>query len=133
MSPGEIKRVPAGAPWGERVGYCRALRVGNQIFVSGTVGVGENGQAPAGAYAQARQALNRIEKALGELGAQFSQVVRTRMFVTRIADWEEIGRAHAEVFGSFPPATSMVEVSALIGPDFLVEIEVDALVVDRTS
>ena len=84
---------------------------------------------PDAAAAFASEAV-RIGKALGEVGARYSHVVRTRMFVTRIADWELVGKAHAEVFGSFPPATSMVEVSRLIGPDFLVEIEADALVVD---
>jgi enamine deaminase RidA (YjgF/YER057c/UK114 family) len=132
MPTSTIKRVNAGKPWGERVGYCRALRVGNQVFVSGTVAVDDQGEVvgKGDSYAQTRHALIRIGKALGEVGARFSHVVRTRIFVTRIADWEAIGKAHAEVFGSFPPTTSMLEVSSLISPEYLVEIEADAVVVD---
>jgi enamine deaminase RidA (YjgF/YER057c/UK114 family) len=128
----EIQRVSAGAPWGSKVGYCRALRVGNQVFVSGTVAADENGNVvgKGDSYAQTRHALIRIGKALGEVGARFSHVVRTRLFVTQIGDWEQIGKAHAEIFGPFPPATSMIEISRLIGPDFLVEIEAEALILD---
>ena len=128
----EVQRVSAGAPWGSKVGYCRALRVGKQVYVAGTVAADEHGRVvgKGDPYAQARFALVRIGKALGEVGARFSHVVRTRIFVTRIGDWEQIGKAHAEVFGEFPPATSMIEISQLIGPDFLVEIEAEALIAD---
>jgi enamine deaminase RidA (YjgF/YER057c/UK114 family) len=126
------QRVSAGAPWGEKVGYCRALRVGSQVFVSGTVAADESGNVVGkdDSYAQTKFALERIGKALAGVGAKFSHVVRTRIFTTRIADWQEIGRAHGEVFREFPPATSMIEIRGLIGPDFLVEIEAEALIVD---
>lgn len=126
----EVRRVFSGAPWEGRVGYCRAIRAGAHIHVTGTVAVEPDGSphAPGDAHAQARRALEIILRALGELGAGVEHVVRTRMYVTEISRWQEVGRAHGEVFGGHPPATTMVEVSALIDPAFLVEIEADALV-----
>jgi len=127
-----IRRVHTGAPWEAQVGYCRAVRVGNQVVVGGTapVAVGGGTHAPGDAYAQARRCLDIVVQALAELGAAPRHVVRTRMFVTDIARWAEYGRAHREVFGEHPPATSMVEVKALIAPDMLIEIEADAVVGD---
>jgi isochorismate pyruvate lyase len=127
-----LRRVHTGAPWEAQVGYCRAVRAGQQIFVGGTAPVAAGGgtHAPGDAYAQARRCLEIIVQALAELGAAPRHVVRTRMFVTDIARWAEYGRAHAELFGAHPPATSMVEVKALIAPDMLIEIEADAVVTD---
>ena len=126
-------RVHTGAPWEARVGYCRALRTGKQIFVTGTVAIEPDGRthAPGDGYAQAKRCLAIIESALRELGAELSHVVRTRMFVTDIDRWEEFGRAHAERFADHPPVTTMVEVSRLIRSDLLIEIEADAVVDDE--
>jgi isochorismate pyruvate lyase len=123
------ERVQTGAPWESRVGYCRAIRAGEAIYVSGTAPVDPGGEvhAPGDGYAQARRCLEIIEQALAGLGAGLADVVRTRMFTTDIARWEAYGRAHAEAFGDHPPATSMVEVRALIHPDMLIEIEADAV------
>jgi len=122
--------VSSGAPWEARVGYCRAVRTGPHIAVSGTAPVGDNGEVVAvgDAYLQAKRCIEIIERALQEAGAGLEHVVRTRMFVTDISRWEEIGRAHGEAFGNIRPATAMVEVSALIDPDMIVEIEADAYV-----
>ncbi len=124
------ERVHSGAPWEKRVGYCRALRAGPQVWVTGTAAVDEHGGvfAPGDAYRQTRRCLEIIEQALAALDVPLDRVVRTRIFVTDIARWEEYGRAHGEVFGGHPPTTSMVEVSRLIHPDMLVEIEADAWV-----
>ena len=126
-----MKRVQTGSCWEKQVGYCRAVRLGNQIFVSGTAPVGPDGAvfAPGEPYAQARQCLTRIEEALVKLSASMADVVRTRMFVTDITLWEEFGRAHHEFFADHPPATTMVEVKALIDPAMLIEIEADAVCV----
>jgi enamine deaminase RidA (YjgF/YER057c/UK114 family) len=122
MAPQRIT-VSSGSPFEERVGYARAVRVGPLVAVAGTT-------APGGGIAeQAREALRRIEIALGEAGAAMADVVRTRMFVTDISRWQEVAAVHAEVFGDIRPVTSMIEVSALIAPDLLIEIEVDAYVV----
>ena len=122
--------VSTGAPWEETVGYCRAVRVGDHVAVSGTAPVGDDGEVVGvgDAYAQARRCIEIIERALTEAGASLEHVVRTRMFVTDISQWKAIGRAHGEAFGAIRPATSMVEVRALIDPDMLVEIEADAIV-----
>lgn len=124
------RRVYSGAPWEEKVGYCRAVQVGNQIWVTGTAPVGEKGHtvAPGSGYLQAKRCLEIVETALQELGADISSVVRTRMFVTDISKWEDYGRAHQEMFSEFPPATTMIEVKSLISPDMLIEIEVEAIV-----
>jgi enamine deaminase RidA (YjgF/YER057c/UK114 family) len=119
-----------GTPWEKAVGYSRAVRVGPHIFVSGTTASNLDGStfAVGDAYAQAVFIFRRIEAALADVGATLSDVVRTRMFVTDIGRWEEIGRAHGEFFAGINPAATMVEVRGLINPDHLVEIEVDAVV-----
>lgn len=119
----------SGAPWEGRVGYCRAVRRGRHLAVSGTAPVGADGSvvAPGDGYAQAARSLEIVRAALEELGGSLADVVRTRMFVTDIARWEEFGRAHREAFGAHPPATTMVQVSALIDPAMLIEIEADAI------
>ncbi|KPK59850.1 MAG: hypothetical protein AMS21_09725 [Gemmatimonas sp. SG8_38_2] len=125
----EFERIFSGAPWESRVGYCRALRAGQQIYVTGTAPVADDGGvfAPDDAYAQAKRCFEIIEGALARLGANLSCVVRTRMFVTDISRWQEFGRAHAEYFGEHPPATTMVEVRSLIEREMLIEIEADAV------
>lgn len=122
--------VSSGTVWEPVVGYSRAVRVGPWVSVAGTTAVAEGGGAVGGddVGAQAREALRRIAAALEEAGAGIEHVVRTRMFVTDISRWEEVGRAHGEVFGEVRPATSMVQVSKLIDPALLVEIEADAVV-----
>lgn len=126
----EVRRAFSGSPWEAKVGYCRAVRAGPHIWVTGTVAINADGSphAPEDAGAQAERCFEIIAKALGELGASLGDVVRTRMFVTDISRWEEIGAVHGRVFEAHPPATTMVEVSRFIGPDFLVEIEADAFV-----
>ncbi len=128
-----MKRTDSKAPWEEQVGYCRALRTGNQIFVTGTAPVADDGStfAPNDAYAQAKRCLEVIERSLEALGAGLSDVVRTRMFVTDIERWAEFGRAHREAFAHHPPTTTMVEVRRLIRPDMLIEIEADAVIESR--
>jgi len=124
-----IERTFSGAPWEGEVGYCRALRAGRHIFVTGTAPVAEAGgvHAPGDAHAQARRCFEIIRAALADLGAGLEHVVRTRMFVTDITRWREYGRAHAEMFAGHPPATTMVEVRALIDPDMLIEVEAEAI------
>jgi enamine deaminase RidA (YjgF/YER057c/UK114 family) len=122
--------IHTGAPWESIVGYCRAVRIGAHVAVTGTAAVGENGEVVGvgDANVQTRRCLEIIEKALKDAGASLSDVVRTRIYVTDISQWEAVGRAHGDVFGEVYPATTMVEVSALIDPDMLVEIEADAIV-----
>ena len=125
----KFRRTFSGAPWESRVGYCRAIRSGQHIYVTGTAPVAEGGgvHAPGDAYEQTKRCFQIIAGALAELGGDLSRVVRTRMFVTDISRWEEYGRAHGEFFGGHPPATTMVEVSALIDPEMLIEVEADAV------
>ena len=125
--------IRSGAPWEPIVGYSRAVRIGNTIAVSGSAPVGADGDVVAvgDAYQQTRRCIEVIEEALQAAGVGLKDVIRTRMFVTNIEQWPEIGRAHQEAFGEVPPATSMVEVSRLIDPDMLIEIEADAVIADN--
>jgi enamine deaminase RidA (YjgF/YER057c/UK114 family) len=120
-----IERFGSGGPWEQAVGYSRVVRAGSLVFVAGCTAVGPDGELIGGAsaYAQALQACRNVEAALAQAGASAADVVQTRMYVTDITRWEEVGRAHAEVFGAAPPVSAMVEVSALIDPRILVEIE----------
>lgn len=124
--------VSSGTEWESRVGYSRAVRTGNVVHVAGTTATDENGDPiDGGPYEQTKQALSNVSRALDEADASIEDVTRTRLFVTDIDEWEEIGRAHGEVFGDVRPAATMVEVNRLIDPDLCVEIEVDAVVDDE--
>jgi enamine deaminase RidA (YjgF/YER057c/UK114 family) len=122
------QNISSGSKWEPLVGYSRAVRVGNTIHISGTVGVAADGSIPADAYGQARRALEIIAQALRDAGAAVTDVVRTRMFLTDIGHFQDVARAHGEVFGEIRPATTAVVVARLVDPAFLVEIEADATV-----
>lgn len=122
--------VSSGTVWEDQVGYARAVRVGNLVYVSGTTATDEHGRLVGAddAEAQASYCIEKIERALAAIGASLADVVRTRIYLTRVRDWEAVGRAHARSFGAVRPANTLVEVSALVGGGYLVEIEADAVI-----